>query len=396
MRVYLYNSYKGSPVGFIMGVMEELPEGGFTELTESGIPDSVRACFEYGIIKNVLGNTDIFKTESEENTFLLLLKNLTCKADKPEDDFTWYLNIALETNDKELMEKWLASDGDKNVGCLFSQCFEIDKSNNFGYQVNGSKLLELLNTSFASSVINEEVKKAFQDACCFNFQNKLPGKEQHKFLNEYFKPVNEIKLTPLTHASSDWVRAEKKTSLKLGGLWTMAVLLLLITIGGAIWMLTDKENNQIVQTRTAEMKVKPSRETWPGSKISDEQSSQFSSPKRIESAWLRMRQNCLPAKMERKGRIELEIHSQAFPSVLPGLLIYEENQVRELKDLLPCVNEFSCHCEEGADASGACEYDICRYLLFCNTSIKNEMPYLTLIIDTKGLQNKAKKFWLLR
>lgn len=231
MRIYLYNSYKGSPVGFIMGMMESRPDGSFSPLIRSGIPDQVRNCFEDGLIKNVFGNLNIFYKEAVAPAWLLLLKDLECVAAGSEEDIKWYINIAIETDEAAELESLLGPGGADNTACHVADCLEIDKGNPFGYVVSGRELSELLNAPFASGVVPQSVRESFRSGCALDFQKALPEARQREFLNKFLSPSSPFELSQIdSSANQNWVLAEKKSPLPRTGILLILAGIFLILI----------------------------------------------------------------------------------------------------------------------------------------------------------------------
>lgn len=233
MRIYLYNSYKGSPVGFIMGMIEGHPDGSFSAMTRSGIPAQVRNCFEEGLIKNVLGNLNIFYKDSSSATWLLLLKDLEYAVPGSEEEIKWYINIAIETDDPDELENWLGPGEAGNAACLVAECLEIDKSNPFGFGVSEQKLSGLLKKPFAAAAVPQPVKESYRRGCALDFQKALPEDRKREFLKKFLSPSNRFGLSPIDSiANKNWVLAEKKSPLPRIGLLAIlsAIFLSLIII----------------------------------------------------------------------------------------------------------------------------------------------------------------------
>lgn len=387
MRIYLYNSYKGSPVGFIMGMMDEQAGGVFTEMTENGIPPFIRACFEHGIVKNVVGNIH-YNKEDMAPKYLLLLKNLTFSPENAADDFTWYLNFALETDDGDLMEKWLATDAENDVACHLSQCLRIDKSDNFGYKVLNDKLGEFLKSSFASSAIPDAVKADINEGCCFNFQDKLPEKEQRKFLDEYQGTLPQ-KLTPLLSSPQYWVLAQKK-SLKKRHYLAIAASLLIMLLAW-IWVALD------LTKKTPDLAPLPAAGRDQCQAISvtvsrslEKQSSPCLVPAEKGGSRLMMFQKCSALKLTTRKMIETLVSCPACPDSLPGLLLYDDIQEDEPGKRLASGDKLSFLCRKMESPGNDQDLENCKDLIFCEAAPPPESyTNLNLIFDGAYLFDDA-------
>ena len=176
MHIYLYNSYVGSHAGFILGMVK--PADGVFNITDSEIPDYIRACFEHALIKRVVGNINFAMGDSGPSCWLFLVKNLTYTCPRQGENFSWYLNIALETNDQRQFETLLKPSGTQDLAYMLAQCLEVDKSNKFGYRFKDSYLRSLLDSSFGPPLIPDNVADSALHGCFFEFQNRLPDEER--------------------------------------------------------------------------------------------------------------------------------------------------------------------------------------------------------------------------
>ncbi|MGN0298548.1 MAG: hypothetical protein ACI4C1_05110 [Lachnospiraceae bacterium] len=94
LKIFLYCSYSGSPVGFILGGTDEEQIKYDCHLTQKDIPDLVQRCFAHGIIYEAYGKLPV--DESEEQ-YLVLKKKISRKQDEREI----YCNIAFLSNSQK-------------------------------------------------------------------------------------------------------------------------------------------------------------------------------------------------------------------------------------------------------------------------------------------------------
>lgn len=256
MKVYLYCSYTGSPVGFVMGVTERLSVGKWSPLNMNGIPKDIRGCFEHAIVRNAAGNFVLHKSESApDDRWIILLKNITYRLPESEDNITYYINIAFETTDKSEYEKWIAPTEEDKLGERVASCLDITKSSDFGYALKEENLSELANSPL--SALPQKISDQSLENCCIEFIPNLPKTEREIFIHDYAEGLWPCDLENITEYAG-WCFVKKKLMttrrFKYGVAAGLAVIILL-----GLWMMTPKEKKKHPTSPVAEISLEDSQ-----------------------------------------------------------------------------------------------------------------------------------------
>lgn len=145
MVFYYYCSYKGSPVGFRIGSIEyRNQDQGFCSLEDTDIDRFIRGCMERGEVRSAFG---VLPGEPDSEPSFFLLK----KKMKVSRDIDYYLNVAIvcEAWDefKALMKEGMSIE---KISTDILNTIQIEKSDEFGYCVDKSKLVVVAKDSFGS------------------------------------------------------------------------------------------------------------------------------------------------------------------------------------------------------------------------------------------------------
>lgn len=149
MKLYYYCSYTESPVGYILGRLNyDSCQTKNYRLSKENIPPLIRKCFESGIIRRAVG---ILPSESK-STYFLLVKKLTAKTGEGNDALNYYLNLALETEERAEFDNWLRKETTtaEELADAIKLTIELDQTSDFGFTVRCSELKSLVQHSFRS------------------------------------------------------------------------------------------------------------------------------------------------------------------------------------------------------------------------------------------------------
>lgn len=261
VKAYLYCSYTGSPVGFVMGVSEMLVDGNWSPMSLNGISKDIRGCFEHAIIRNAAGNFVLNKPDGEtDNRWILLIKNLTYKLPETEDNFTYYINIALETTDYKEYEIWTGQADVDKLGERVASCLDITKSSDFGYVIKEDNLSSLVDSSLGA--IPREIATISLKNCCLEFVPRLPNVERSNFIQTFVPTLLPCDLEDI-HANPGWCFVKKKILNRQIKYGVVAGIALLIIAG--IWIMmpgekkkpaTPSDSSIISSTETQEEQIR--------------------------------------------------------------------------------------------------------------------------------------------
>lgn len=147
MDVYYYCSYKGSPVGFILGKLSNVNKTEDTlTLSKDNIEPLIQQCFELGMIRKAYGILP-----QKPDHYFLLLKKLVAK--RGSDDLDYYLNVAFVTEDQEQYNQWMCEDGSVTEAAVAQTVREtilVDHESDFGYKISSKALAKLVGKKFGS------------------------------------------------------------------------------------------------------------------------------------------------------------------------------------------------------------------------------------------------------
>lgn len=249
MKAYLYCSYTGSPVGFVMGVTEKLDDGKWSPMNMNGIPKDIRGCFEHAIFRNAAGNFVFPKPEGESgDRWIILLKNITYELPESENNLTYYINIAFETADRAEYEKWMGPADMDNLGERVASCLDITKSSDFGYVVKENNLSSLVESSLRA--IPKEIAAKSLENCCLEFVPRLPSTERKNFIRTFAPALLPCDLVDF-QGNSGWCFVKKKLKTPLGKYATAIGVAIVILAGIWIMLPADKKKFSAHQASVA-------------------------------------------------------------------------------------------------------------------------------------------------
>lgn len=147
MEVYYYCSYKGSPVGFILGKLSGVNEAEDTRmLSKNDIDPLIRECFELGMVRKAYG-----LLPQKPDHYFLLLKKLVTKGGG--DDLDYYMNISFVTDDQKQYQEWMKMDSEVTEDTIAQAVREtilLDRESDFGYKIKSKPFANLVEKNFGS------------------------------------------------------------------------------------------------------------------------------------------------------------------------------------------------------------------------------------------------------
>ena len=149
MDIYYYCSYTGSPVGFVIGKIQNIfSEKHGLELDDKNINPFLRICLENGVIRKGCGV--IPQNLNRDIKYFLVHKSSMPVALPLNTSVQCYINIAFlcDTKDEfvKIFNTWYSMPEDVSNSVVAST-IEIDHGAKFGYNVNRNRLVEILNQS---------------------------------------------------------------------------------------------------------------------------------------------------------------------------------------------------------------------------------------------------------
>lgn len=240
MKIYFYCSYTGSPVGFIMGSMSQLPQGQWSDLSKDGISNEIRACFEHGIVKNAVGRISSLTSNSYARKWVLVIKNITCPDIHSDRPLTWYINIALETDSQSQFETWIKRGVNIELCEKLSCILTVDKNNDFGYTIDRHELSNIIDASLASTTLPNKVASVALDDYAIEFTPNLPYKNKQQFVKKYLPFLLPYKMKEM----DSWTIFEKKTLKISKGSQLVMGAILLVLVGSTILMTVRGEKKK--------------------------------------------------------------------------------------------------------------------------------------------------------
>lgn len=156
MDIYFYCSYTGSPVGFIIGQIQDVSSGtGDTPpmLGDKDINPFIRLCFENGVIRNSCGA--IPETFENAAKYFFVHKSSKSVTISENPSVQYYINVAFLCNTKEefsnVFNRWY-DQSDEMFNQSILETIKINRSTKFGYEVSYPKLLELISQTRDSNM----------------------------------------------------------------------------------------------------------------------------------------------------------------------------------------------------------------------------------------------------
>ncbi len=226
MEVYYYCSYTGSPVGFILGKLNDVSEAeGTRTLNKEHLEPMIRQCFELGMIRKACG-----LLTQEPKRYFLLFKKLIARGG--QDGLDYYLNIAFVTESQQQYLQWIDEDKLVTEDTIAQACREtilVDRESDFGYKINSKSLAMLTKMKFGS-MLGKFRTAALEDGIYFELS--APNTDTDDVMkalgisntSQYLEQIPE---------DGNWVRLIKKKA--KSGRFLIWILLLLAAM--VIWML---------------------------------------------------------------------------------------------------------------------------------------------------------------
>lgn len=399
MKIYSYCSYTGSPVGFIMGCASKTESGTFSKLDKDGIPGDIRACFENAIIQNAAGNLNI--KAGTRARWILLLKNIEYRIIDDENRFTWYINMAFETDSRAEFERWIIPAMD--LGKKISQCLRVDKANAFGLTLDDTALTSLMAGPLADKQIPAAVASEIENGCCFEFQERLPEAAREKFLAENVLRNQSFNLSSLSGASNlGWsVASEKKKlpakmpihtrSKKKLAAGLAAAFLIALCLG---WLMSTGENPEVTAQKSSSQESSSQAYTNKSSAPSGNTASQWTTSSNTQGrVALEIPKKCLPNMRGTSAKLIGAKAKYAGKTRIIAFLVDEKDSVGFERLLAQMPAAVQLHRMDDAEIENA-NLAECKRFLYASLPMDRDLIPAIAVMEREGAKNPEPEIML--